>query len=71
MKKTLQGNKSRLKKKVTRLSRGDKRRSNSSQREGDGKVNLSKFESDDYFEIPMDVESDSTGDDCVLILFVN
>ncbi|XP_068711250.1 zinc finger C3H1 domain-containing protein-like isoform X2 [Montipora foliosa] len=58
--KTLQGNKSRLKKKVTRLSRGDKRRSNSSQWEGDGKVNLSKFESDDYFEIPMDVESDST-----------
>lgn len=33
-------------------------------------MNLLKFESDDYFEIFMDVESDLIGDDCVLILFI-
>ncbi|XP_067021110.1 zinc finger C3H1 domain-containing protein-like isoform X4 [Acropora muricata] len=55
------GNKSRLKKKVGKTSRGDKRRSNNSnQRDGDRDLHSQVFESDDYFEIPMDVESDST-----------
>ena len=59
-----QGNKSRLRKKVGKPSRGDKRRSNNSnQRDGDRDLHSQVFESDDYFEIPMDVESDSTGND--------
>ena len=69
------GNKGRSKKKLAAPAKGDKRRSssqslksNESHREGDRDSHrrplpLSKAENDDYFEIPMDVESDSTGDD--------
>lgn len=63
-----QGNKSRLKKKVGKPSRGDKRRSNNSnQWDGDRDLHSQVFETDDYFEIPMDVESDSTGNDFVVV----
>ena len=60
-------NKGHPKKKPTKATKGDKRKpssqslkSNESQREGDSHRRLLN-ESDDYFEIPMDVESDSTG----------
>ena len=63
----------RSRKKLAKGAKGDKRgsslqslKSDESQR-GDRDlhrraVNASKFERDDYFEIPMEVESDSTGD---------
>lgn len=67
-----QGNKGRGKKKLSKPTKDDKRRSNvqSLKSDEDQKdrdphrrtVNSAIFESDDYFEIPMDVESDSTGD---------
>ena len=69
------GNKGRSKKNLATTAKGDKRRSSSQslksneiQHQGDRDAHrwplpLSKSENDDYFEIPMDVESDSTGDD--------
>ena len=65
--KNQQGNKVQPKKKP---AKGSKRsassqslKSNESQRtdKDSNKRNVSKFDNDDYFEIPMDVESDSTG----------
>ncbi|KAL9984828.1 hypothetical protein ACROYT_G007164 [Oculina patagonica] len=67
-----QGNKGRGKKKVSKPTTGDKRRSSmqslkpgEDMRDGNRDphrrmVNSATFETDDYFEIPMDVESDST-----------
>lgn len=68
--KNQQANRSRPKKKAPKPAGGDKRRSNDIQREGDRDlhrrlVNKARFENDDYFEIPMDVESDSTGQDWI------
>ena len=69
-----QGNKGRGKKKLSKATTGDKRRtsmqslkSDEDPRDGNRDphrrtMNSTTFESDDYFEIPMDVESDSTGD---------
>ena len=65
-----QGNKGRGKNKLSKLTKGDKRRSSLQslkspddiQREGDRDPHRKTFERDDYFEIPMDVESDSTGE---------
>ena len=64
-----QGNKGRGKKKLSKPTRGGRRsssvRSDENQTEGDPRrkaLDTAVFESDDYFEIPMDVESDSTGD---------
>lgn len=67
-----QGNKGRGNKKLAKPTKDDKRRSSfqslksdEDQRDRDPRrrtVNSAMFESDDYFEIPMDVESDSPGD---------
>ena len=67
-----QGNKGRGNKKLTKPTKDDNRKSSlqSSKSDEDHRdrdprrrtVNSAVFESDDYFEIPMDVESDSTGD---------
>lgn len=66
------GNKGRGKKKLSKPTKDDKRRSSlqsiksdEDQKDRDSHRRTMKsavFESDDYFEIPMDVESDSTGE---------
>ena len=66
------GNKGRGKKKLSKPTKDDKRRSGLESMKSDDNqkdrdphrrtMNSAIFESDDYFEIPMDVESDSTGD---------
>lgn len=66
------GNKGRGKKKLSEPTKDDRRRSSfqSMKSDEDQKdrdphrrtMNSAIFESDDYFEIPMDVESDSTGE---------
>ena len=65
--KNQQGNKGRPNKKLAKPAKGDKRRSisqslKSNENQHGDRDSHRWNENDDYFEIPMDVESDSTGD---------
>ena len=62
-----QGNVTRSKKKVSKLGVGSKRRTGMGERksevgQGEKERDMQKFDADDYYEIPMEVESDSPGE---------